>query len=91
VAQKLNEAWGQPAIVENKPGAAGNVAAELVAKSPPDGYMLLVTNNGLVVSAITDRKLPYNPQTDLKPVVQVASGRTCSSSPRHCRSTPFSS
>ncbi len=74
VAQRLNEVWGQPVIVENKPGAAGNVAAELVAKSAADGYTLLCTNNGLVVSALSHRKGPYSPQTDLRPVAQVASG-----------------
>ena len=74
VAQKLNEAWGQPVIIENKPGAAGNVAAELVAKSAPDGYTLLFTNIGIVISAIGNRKPLYTAQTDLKPVVHVASG-----------------
>ena len=42
IAQKLSEAWGQPVIVDNKPGAAGNIGAGMVAKSPPDGYTLLV-------------------------------------------------
>ena len=74
VAQRLNEAWGQPVIVENKPGAAGNTAAEFVAKSAPDGYTLLFAKNGLVVSAISERKSAYSPQLDLKPVVYVASG-----------------
>ncbi len=42
LAQKLSEAWGQPVIVDNKPGASGNIGAAMVAKSPPDGYTLLV-------------------------------------------------
>ena len=74
VAQQLSEAWRQPVVVENKPGAAGNVAAELVAKSAADGYTLLCTNNGLVVAALARRKGPYDPQTDLRPVAHVASG-----------------
>lgn len=73
-AQRLNEAWGQPVIVENKPGAAGNVAAELVSKSAADGYTLLCANNGLVVSALSNRKRPYDPQTALTPVAHLASG-----------------
>ena len=46
VAQKLSESWGQTVIVENKTGAGGNIGAELVAKSPPDGYTLVVGNIG---------------------------------------------
>ena len=73
VAQKLNEAWQQPVIVDNRPGAAGNLAADAVAKSPPDGYTLFFANNGIAVSAALYRKLPFNPLEDLAPVVHVAS------------------
>jgi tripartite-type tricarboxylate transporter receptor subunit TctC len=73
VAQKLNEAWQQPVIVDNRPGAAGNLAADAVAKSPPDGYSLFFANNGIAVSAALYRKLPFNPLEDLAPVVHVAS------------------
>ena len=52
IGPKLTEAWNQPVIVENRPGANGNVGAEFVAKSPPDGYTLLLTDlGGLVISA----------------------------------------
>ena len=52
IGPKLTEAWGQPLIVENKPGANGNVGADFVAKSAPDGYTLLLTDlGGLVISA----------------------------------------
>ena len=43
---KLTETWGQPVIIENKTGAGGNIGAEVVAKSPPDGYTLVIGNNG---------------------------------------------
>ena len=42
IAQKLTEAWGQSVVVENKPGAGGNIGADLVAKSPPDGYTVVM-------------------------------------------------
>ncbi|HEV3008168.1 MAG TPA: tripartite tricarboxylate transporter substrate-binding protein, partial [Burkholderiales bacterium] len=52
IGPKLTDAWGQPVVVENKPGANGNVGADFVAKSAPDGYTLLLTDlGGLVISA----------------------------------------
>src|SRR5688500_14096521 len=73
IGPKLTEAWGQPVIVENKPGANGNVGADFVAKSPPDGYTLLLTDlGGLVISASVYPKLPFNPSQDFSPVVMVS-------------------
>jgi len=70
---KLSEAWGQPVIVENKPGANGNVGADLVVKSPPDGYTLLLTDlGGLVISASVYPQLPFNPSKDFTPVAMVS-------------------
>jgi tripartite-type tricarboxylate transporter receptor subunit TctC len=73
VGPKLTDAWGQPVIVENKPGANGNVGADFVAKSAPDGYTLLLTDlGGLVISASVYPKLPFNPSKDFTPVVMVS-------------------
>ena len=73
IGPKLTEAWGQPVIVENKPGANGNVGADFVAKSSPDGYTLLLTDlGGLVISASVYPKLPFNPAKDFTPVVMVS-------------------
>ena len=73
IGPKLSEAWGQPVIVENKPGANGNVGADFVAKSPADGYTLLLTDvGGLVISASVYPKLPFNPAQDFSPVVMVS-------------------
>jgi tripartite-type tricarboxylate transporter receptor subunit TctC len=73
IGPKLTEAWGQPVIVENKPGANGNVGADFVAKAAPDGYTLLLTDlGGLVISASVYPKLPFNPSKDFTPVVMVS-------------------
>jgi tripartite-type tricarboxylate transporter receptor subunit TctC len=73
IGPKLSEAWGQPIIVENKPGANGNVGADFVAKSAPDGYTLLLTDlGGLVISASVYPKLPFDPSKDFTPVVMVS-------------------
>ncbi len=73
IGPKLTEAWGQPVVVENRPGANGNVGADHVAKSAPDGYTLLLTDlGGLVISASVYPKLPFNPSKDFSPVVMVS-------------------
>jgi tripartite-type tricarboxylate transporter receptor subunit TctC len=73
IGPKLTEAWGQPVVVENRPGANGNVGAEFVSKSAPDGYTLLLTDlGGLVISASVYPKLPFNPAKDFSPVVMVS-------------------
>src|SRR6185436_13127811 len=73
IGPKLTEAWGQPVVVENKPGANGNVGADFVAKSAPDGYTLLLTDlGGLVISASVYPKLPFDPSKDFSPVVMVS-------------------
>jgi tripartite-type tricarboxylate transporter receptor subunit TctC len=73
IGPQLNKAWGQPVVVENRPGANGNVGADLVAKSAPDGYTLLLTDlGGLVISASVYPKLPFNPSKDFTPVVMVS-------------------
>src|SRR3954468_14824272 len=73
VGPKLTDAWGQPVVVENKTGANGNVGADFVAKSAPDGYTLLLTDlGGLVISASVYPPLPFNPSKDFSPVVMVS-------------------
>lgn len=73
LAPKLTEAWGQQVIVENRAGAAGNVAAEYVVKSPPDGHTVLVANNTISINASLYRNLSYDLVRDLMPVAVVGS------------------
>jgi tripartite-type tricarboxylate transporter receptor subunit TctC len=73
VAERLAPIVGQPVIVENKPGATGNVAIEFVAKSPPDGHtLLLVAGGNVVIAPFLYRSLPVDPVNDLAPVLNVA-------------------
>jgi tripartite-type tricarboxylate transporter receptor subunit TctC len=74
VAAQLSKTWGQSAIVDNRTGAAGNIAAEIVARASADGYTLLVTSPGpIVTSPFLYARLPYDPRKDLATVVLVAS------------------
>ena len=68
VGQKLVERWGQPVIIENKPGAATTIGADLVAKSPPDGYTILLAPAPFVITQYAYPKLPYDSRKDFAPV-----------------------
>lgn len=73
LAQKLQEAWGKPVVVENVAGAAGNIAADRVAKSAPDAYTLLLAGNAsIVVNLNLYEKLPYDPVKHLVAISQVS-------------------
>ncbi|HXZ54917.1 MAG TPA: tripartite tricarboxylate transporter substrate binding protein [Burkholderiales bacterium] len=73
LGQKLSEAWAQQVVIENRPGAGGNVAAEFVAKSAPDGYTWLLGNNSiLATNQSLYRTLAYDPVRDFAPVGLVA-------------------
>jgi tripartite-type tricarboxylate transporter receptor subunit TctC len=73
VAQKLGERWKQQIVVENKPGANSNIAADFVAKATGDGYTLLVTDNSTTaINPFLYAKMPFDAEKDLIPVVMVA-------------------
>jgi len=73
LAERLQKAFGQPFLVENRTGAAGNIGAEAVARSAPDGYTLLVAVNGPVaVNKHLYKDLPYDPERDLLPISLLA-------------------
>jgi len=72
-AEALTARIGQPVVVENKPGASGNVAADLLIRSPADGYTLMVAAAGnLAVKPFLERSVPFDPLTDLVAVINVA-------------------
>lgn len=69
LAQQLQEAWGQPVVVENKPGAAGNIGSSDIAKSAPDGHSLLLTNINIVsMNPGLIANMPFDPQKDFAPI-----------------------
>jgi len=75
VAQKLNEAWGQTIVVDNRAGAGGNIGGELAAKANPDGYTLFMTSGSIVTAnQHMYAKMPFSPEKDLVAVTNVASG-----------------
>ncbi|HXS54412.1 MAG TPA: tripartite tricarboxylate transporter substrate binding protein [Usitatibacter sp.] len=75
LAQKLNEAWGQGVVVEDRPGAGGNIGADVVAKSTPDGYTLLMASGSIVTAnPFMYKSMSFDPAKDLAPITNVASG-----------------
>src|SRR5687768_3274511 len=73
LAQKLNEAWGQPVIVDNRGGAGGTLGMDVVAKAVPDGYTILFGSSSVAIAASYYRKLPFDISRDLEPVTQISS------------------
>src|SRR5687767_6479037 len=70
IGARLSEPLGQPVVVENRPGAGGNIAADHVAKSPPDGYTLIMGTSSLAISQSLYKKLSYDLVQDFAPVTQ---------------------
>ncbi|MEQ1773299.1 MAG: tripartite tricarboxylate transporter substrate binding protein [Burkholderiales bacterium] len=73
VAQRLNEAWGQPVVIENRAGAAGMTGTALVAKSPPDGYTMATAGITFVTTVSMGAKLSFDPERDFDPVTFLGS------------------
>jgi tripartite-type tricarboxylate transporter receptor subunit TctC len=71
VGQKLSESIGQPVIIENRPGAGGNLASDVLVKSPADGYTVLQTVNGIAISPSLYKVLPFDSNKDFAAVTQL--------------------
>ena len=72
LGQKMAESWGQPVVIENKPGSSGNLGADLVTKAAPDGYTFVLMDVGNLVISPALFKLPFNVANDFAPVAMVA-------------------
>ncbi|OGA37315.1 MAG: hypothetical protein A3G24_04680, partial [Betaproteobacteria bacterium RIFCSPLOWO2_12_FULL_62_13] len=73
VGQKLAEVWGQPVVVDNRPGAGSTIGSEIVANATPDGYTLMVVSASYATSAGLYRKLKYRPIDSFMPITQISS------------------
>jgi tripartite-type tricarboxylate transporter receptor subunit TctC len=72
IAEPLSNSFGKPVLVENRPGAGGNIAAEAVARSAPDGYTLLVSFTSHTINATLYPKLPFDPVADFTPIAMIS-------------------
>jgi len=71
LSQKLFEVWGQPVIIDNRPGGGSTIGIDVVVRAPPDGYTVLTTSGGVAMN-VSLYKLPFNPVKDLAPVILLA-------------------
>ena len=76
MGQKLTEAWGRQVVIDNRPGAGGNMSAELAARAAPDGYTIYMTSAALVANASLYRSIPYDPIVDFSPITLLASAQS---------------
>lgn len=74
LAQRLSEMWGQTVVVENRSGAGGNIGSDMVAKSPGDGYTLLMASGSITINPHLYAKMPFDTDKDLVPISNIASG-----------------
>ena len=73
LGEKMAEAWAQPVVIDNRPGAGGNIAAEIVAKAPPDGHTIIIVGLSHAANLSLYSKLAYDPVKDFAPVTQAVS------------------
>jgi tripartite-type tricarboxylate transporter receptor subunit TctC len=74
LGEELRQRWGQAVVVENKPGASGNIGTQAAARATPDGHTLLMTVNTFVMNASLFKTVPYDPQKSFMPIAELATG-----------------
>jgi tripartite-type tricarboxylate transporter receptor subunit TctC len=74
VGEELRQRWNQPVVVENKPGASGNIGTQAASRAEPDGHTVMMTVNTFVMNASLFKSLPYDPVRSFEPIVEVATG-----------------
>jgi len=74
LGKKLSDAWGQPVIVENKPGAGGSIGAAIVNKAAPDGYTIMLLSSSFTTGAAIQPNWPFDPVKGFTPIAMVARG-----------------
>ncbi len=90
IGNDLSKSLGQPVVVDNRPGASGNIGAEFVAKSPADGYTLLIVNSSFAINPSVFKKLQFNPKSDFSAVITFASVPSVIAVPSHSKLRTFS-
>ena len=74
VGEELRQRWNQPVVIENKPGASGNIGTQAASRAEPDGHTIMMTVNTFVMNASLFKSLPYDPVRSFEPIVEVATG-----------------
>jgi tripartite-type tricarboxylate transporter receptor subunit TctC len=74
VGEELRKRWNQPVIIDNKPGASGNIGAAAAARAEPDGHTILLSVNTFLMNAALSKSLSYDPVKSFAPIVELATG-----------------
>ncbi|UDM53910.1 tripartite tricarboxylate transporter substrate binding protein [Cupriavidus sp. MP-37] len=89
IGADISKSLGQPVVVDNRPGASGNIGAEFVAKSPADGYTLLIVNSSFAINPSVFKKLQFNPRSDFSAIITFASVPSVIAVPSHSKLRTF--
>ena len=74
IGEELQQRWGQAIVIENRPGASGNIGSQVVARAAPDGHTLLMISNPFTANISLMKSVPYDPTKSFTPIIKVATG-----------------